>query len=155
VLTTISEVYNRAAMHGVRSALLDRQIAALGLPCTEVPLPSPRPNDVYETRMAHACAQIKSQGIELIVFGDLFLADIRACYVSFRRRSSGRLRVQRTSSPVRRVAVGSRAGHQTPHALDEPFDLVRGGVRSAAGAHQAFAFMTQHPGNSGRVEVAV
>src|SRR5882762_9450313 len=29
-------------------------------------------------RMAHACAQIKSQDIELIVFGDPFLADIRA-----------------------------------------------------------------------------
>jgi len=28
--------------------------------------------------MAHACAQIKSQDIELIVFGDPFLADIRA-----------------------------------------------------------------------------
>jgi uncharacterized protein (TIGR00290 family) len=78
VLTTINEVYDRVAMHGVRSALLDRQIAALGLPCTKVLLPSPCPNDVYETRMAHACAQIKSQGIELIVFGDLFLADIRA-----------------------------------------------------------------------------
>jgi len=78
VLTTINEVYERVAMHGVGSALLDRQIAALGLPCIKVRLPSPCPNDVYETRMAHACAQIKSQGIEQIVFGDLFLADIRA-----------------------------------------------------------------------------
>jgi uncharacterized protein (TIGR00290 family) len=78
VLTTINEVYDRVAMHGVRSALLDRQTVALGLPCMKVPLPSPCPNDVYETRMAHACAQLKSQGIEQIVFGDLFLADIRA-----------------------------------------------------------------------------
>src|SRR5882672_12618468 len=50
----------------------------LGLPCIKVPLPSPCSNDVYETRMAHACARLKSQGIEHIVFGDLFLADIRA-----------------------------------------------------------------------------
>ena len=78
VLTTINEVYDRVAIHGVRSTLLDRQIFALGLPCITVPLPSPCPNDVYETRMAHACAQLKSQGIEQIVFGDLFLADIRA-----------------------------------------------------------------------------
>jgi uncharacterized protein (TIGR00290 family) len=78
VLTTISEVYDRVAMHGVRSALLDRQIAALGLPCIKVPLPSPCPNEVYETRMAHACAQLKRTGIGHIVFGDLFLADIRA-----------------------------------------------------------------------------
>src|SRR5882762_131800 len=45
--------------------------------------------------------------------------------------------------------------HQTPDALDEPFDLLRGRVRSAAGAHQAISFMTQHPGNSARVEVTV
>jgi diphthamide synthase (EF-2-diphthine--ammonia ligase) len=31
VLTTINEVHDRVAMHGVRSALLDRQIVALGL----------------------------------------------------------------------------------------------------------------------------
>jgi uncharacterized protein (TIGR00290 family) len=78
VLTTISEVYDRVAMHGVRSALLDRQIAALGLPCIKVPLPSPCPNEVYEARMAHACAQLQGEGIGHIVFGDLFLADIRA-----------------------------------------------------------------------------
>ena len=78
VLTTINQVYDRVAMHGVRSALLDRQIAALGLPCLRVPLPSPCPNEVYEARMAQACAQIQADGIGHIVFGDLFLADIRA-----------------------------------------------------------------------------
>jgi uncharacterized protein (TIGR00290 family) len=78
VLTTISEAYDRVAMHGVRSALLERQIAALGLPCIKVPLPSPCPNEVYEARMARTCAQLKGEGIEHIVFGDLFLADIRA-----------------------------------------------------------------------------
>ena len=38
VLTTINEVYDRVAMHGVRSTLLDRQIVALGLPLIKVPL---------------------------------------------------------------------------------------------------------------------
>ncbi|HKD21188.1 MAG TPA: hypothetical protein VKB71_04210 [Rhizomicrobium sp.] len=78
VLTTINEVYDRVAMHGVRSALLDRQIEALGLPAIKVPLPSPCPNAVYEARMEKACAEIKAHGIDRIVFGDLFLADIRA-----------------------------------------------------------------------------
>ena len=78
VLTTINEVYDRVAMHGVRSALLDRQIEALGLPAIKVPLPSPCPNAVYEARMEKACAEIKAQGIDRIAFGDLFLADIRA-----------------------------------------------------------------------------
>ena len=43
LLTTVNEVYDRVAMHGVRSALLDRQIAALGLPAIKIPLPAPAP----------------------------------------------------------------------------------------------------------------
>jgi uncharacterized protein (TIGR00290 family) len=78
VLTTINEVHDRVAMHGVRNALLDRQIAALGLPVIKVPIPSPCPNEIYEARMAQACERIKAQGIRHIVFGDLFLEDIRA-----------------------------------------------------------------------------
>ena len=78
MLTTVNEVYDRVAMHGVRSALLDRQIAALGLPAMKIPLPSPCPNAVYEARMEEACATIKSQGVDHMVFGDLFLEDIRA-----------------------------------------------------------------------------
>jgi uncharacterized protein (TIGR00290 family) len=78
VLTTVNEVYDRVAMHGVRSALLDRQIAALGLPAIKINIPSPCPNDIYETRMEEACAAIKAKGIEHIVFGDLYLEDIRA-----------------------------------------------------------------------------
>jgi uncharacterized protein (TIGR00290 family) len=78
VLTTVNEVHDRVAMHGVRSALLDRQIAALGLPVIKVNIPSPCPNDVYEARMEEACATIKAKGTEHIVFGDLYLEDIRA-----------------------------------------------------------------------------
>jgi uncharacterized protein (TIGR00290 family) len=78
VLTTISEVHDRVAMHGVRNSLLERQIAALGLPCIKVPLPSPCSNEIYEARMAEAVDTIKAQGVRLMVFGDLFLEDIRA-----------------------------------------------------------------------------
>jgi uncharacterized protein (TIGR00290 family) len=77
VLTTVNEVYDRVAMHGVRHALLDRQIEALGLPAIKVPLPSPCPNEVYEARMEEACADIRSRGVDHMVFGDLFLEDIR------------------------------------------------------------------------------
>jgi uncharacterized protein (TIGR00290 family) len=78
VLTTINEVHDRVAMHGVRSALLDRQIAALGLPAIKVPLPSPCPNEIYEARMAGAYERMKAQGVCHMVFGDLFLEDVRA-----------------------------------------------------------------------------
>jgi uncharacterized protein (TIGR00290 family) len=78
VLTTINEVYDRVAMHGVRAELLDRQIAALGVPAIKVPIPSPCPNEIYEAKMEAACAGIRAGGIRHIVFGDLFLEDIRA-----------------------------------------------------------------------------
>ena len=78
VLTTVNEAYGRVAMHGVREALLDRQIAALGVPALKVMLPDPCSNEVYEARMAQACGRIREQGVTHIVFGDLFLEDVRA-----------------------------------------------------------------------------
>jgi len=78
VLTTMNELHQRVAMHALRDALLDRQIAALGLPCIKVPLPSPCSNEVYEARLAAATERIKATGVRHIVFGDLFLEDIRA-----------------------------------------------------------------------------
>lgn len=77
LLTTVNEATDRVAMHGVRSSVLDRQVAALGLPCIKIPLPNPCPNDVYEARMAEAVSRIAAQGVRHMVFGDLFLADIR------------------------------------------------------------------------------
>ena len=78
VLTTVNEKYDRVAMHGVRHELLDRQIAALGLPAIKSLIPSPCSNEVYEARMTEVCAAIKAQGVTHIVFGDLFLEDIRS-----------------------------------------------------------------------------
>lgn len=78
VLTTVNEAHGRVAMHGVRDGVLDRQIAALGLPALKVMLPNPCSNEIYQERMAQACARIKEQGVRHIVFGDLFLEDIRA-----------------------------------------------------------------------------
>jgi uncharacterized protein (TIGR00290 family) len=87
VLTTLSEAYGRVAMHGVRASLLERQIAALGLPALRVMLPTPCPNEVYEERFARACEELKAQGVRHIVFGDLFLEDIRV----YRERQLGAL----------------------------------------------------------------
>jgi uncharacterized protein (TIGR00290 family) len=78
VLTTLNEAYDRVAMHGVRESVLDRQIAALALPALKVMLPNPCSNEVYAQRMAQACERMKEQGVSHVVFGDLFLEDIRA-----------------------------------------------------------------------------
>jgi uncharacterized protein (TIGR00290 family) len=77
-LTTLNEAFGRVAMHGVRESLLDRQLAALRLPALKVPLPNRCPNEVYERLMATAFERLKGEGVTHIVFGDLFLEDIRA-----------------------------------------------------------------------------
>lgn len=77
VLTTFNDEYDRVAMHGVRRALFERQMAALGLPAIRIALPDRCSNEIYEARMEEACRGIKAQGIEHIVFGDLFLEDLR------------------------------------------------------------------------------
>jgi uncharacterized protein (TIGR00290 family) len=78
LLTTVTADYDRVSMHGVRRALLDRQAEAAGLPCTIVDIPAPCPNQVYERAMGAALAAAQARGVTHVVFGDLFLADLRA-----------------------------------------------------------------------------
>src|SRR3979490_2541394 len=66
----------------------------------------------------------------------------------FTRRRTG-------ASGVSAAADGALISHQKSDALDEPFDLVRGRVYGATGAHQTIALMTQHPHHGAGVEVAV
>lgn len=77
LLTTITEGYDRIAMHGVRRELLELQARALGLKLKQVRIPPQCVNDTYQQRMAEACAHYKSLGIRHMAFGDLFLQDIR------------------------------------------------------------------------------
>jgi len=65
-------------MHGVREELLAAQLEAAKLPGIFVRIPFPCPNEVYEARMAAALEEAKSAGITHIIFGDLFLEDVRA-----------------------------------------------------------------------------
>jgi len=77
LLTTINRTHNRVAVHAVREALLDAQAAAAGLPLVKVPIPSPCPNDTYERAMSAAMDQARAEGVTHMIFGDLFLEDIR------------------------------------------------------------------------------
>jgi uncharacterized protein (TIGR00290 family) len=78
LLTTVNRTYERVAMHAVRESLLELQAAETGLPLVKVPIPSPCSNETYEQAMAEAMACARAQGVNQIVFGDLFLEDIRA-----------------------------------------------------------------------------
>jgi uncharacterized protein (TIGR00290 family) len=77
LVTTITRPFDRVSMHGVREELLDDQARAAGLPLRKVEIPAACPNETYERAMAGALAQLREEGVEVIVFGDLFLEDIR------------------------------------------------------------------------------
>jgi uncharacterized protein (TIGR00290 family) len=78
LLTTVNATFDRVAMHAVRRELLIEQADAAGLPLTVVEIPWPCPNEVYERAMGEAMHAARAQGIDHVIFGDLFLADVRA-----------------------------------------------------------------------------
>jgi uncharacterized protein (TIGR00290 family) len=78
LLTTMNYTHGRVAMHAVRENLLETQATAAGLPLVKVAIPSPCSNEVYERAMSDAMARARAQGIQHVIFGDLFLEDIRA-----------------------------------------------------------------------------
>jgi uncharacterized protein (TIGR00290 family) len=78
LLTTVNAEFDRVAMHGVRRTLLEAQAAALRLPLHVVELPWPCSNEAYEQLMGAAVRSAVTAGVEVIIFGDLFLEDVRA-----------------------------------------------------------------------------
>jgi uncharacterized protein (TIGR00290 family) len=77
-LTTVTDAFDRVSIHGVRQEILRAQCEAARLPLRIVPIPYPCPNEIYEARMAEAVARAVGEGVTHMIFGDLFLADIRA-----------------------------------------------------------------------------
>lgn len=77
LLTTVNRTHCRVAMHAVRESLVQAQAAAAGLPLVVVPIPSPCPNEEYERAMGVAMSRARAEGVTHMMFGDLFLRDVR------------------------------------------------------------------------------
>jgi uncharacterized protein (TIGR00290 family) len=93
LVTCVSQAYDRVSMHGVRRQLIEEQAAAIGLPVEFIVIPrhdNPTcpmahtgpgtdfpPNDVYSRTMLAALEKLKTEGFRVIVFGDIFLEDLR------------------------------------------------------------------------------
>ncbi|HXX17010.1 MAG TPA: hypothetical protein VEJ47_19065 [Candidatus Eremiobacteraceae bacterium] len=78
LLTTVTEVYERISMHGVRNELLQRQAESIGLPLEQVRIPPQCPNSTYEERVGDAMQRFRGEGVCHVAFGDIFLEDLRA-----------------------------------------------------------------------------
>jgi uncharacterized protein (TIGR00290 family) len=110
LLTTLYAAASRVAMHAVREELLDRQALAAGLPVWKVPLPWPCSNEDYEALMTGVFERARTERIDEIAYGDLFLDDIRA-YREARHAGTGiGLRFPLWGSDTRVLAQDMLAG---------------------------------------------
>jgi uncharacterized protein (TIGR00290 family) len=75
---TFNEKFKRGAMHAVRNELICQQAEKAGLPLQLIPIPSPCSDSEYKTIMGSFIKQVKSQKIDCIAFGDLYLEGIRS-----------------------------------------------------------------------------
>lgn len=77
LLTTVTVNYDRISMHGVRRSLLHDQSKRLGIPVREIPIPTACSNEEYEAKNNAVLNDFKKEGVLSVVFGDIFLEDLR------------------------------------------------------------------------------
>jgi uncharacterized protein (TIGR00290 family) len=75
---TYNKKFDRGAMHGVRNNLISRQAENIGLPLQLIPIPDPCSDSAYRIIMKNFIEQAKTQEIDCIAFGDLFLEEVRS-----------------------------------------------------------------------------
>lgn len=77
LLTSVNAQYQRISMHGVRVDLLEAQATALGIPLLKMELPEMPSMAIYEQQMNDTLQDLKKQGVQASIFGDIFLEDLR------------------------------------------------------------------------------
>jgi len=77
LLTTVTQDYDRVSVHGVRRGLLEQQADALGFPLEEMLIPKGIADVEYENRMREVLLKHRANGVSTVVFGDIFLEDVR------------------------------------------------------------------------------
>jgi uncharacterized protein (TIGR00290 family) len=90
LLTTVTEDYDRISMHGVRRILLEQQVKSLGIPLEIVLISRQASNEEYETQMSQTLTKYKELGVASVVFGDIFLEDLR----EYREKNLARLEMK-------------------------------------------------------------
>jgi uncharacterized protein (TIGR00290 family) len=77
LITTITKGYDRVSMHGIRRILLEQQADSIGIRLEKLFISNNASNEEYESTFSDALLEYKRMGINSVVFGDIFLQDIR------------------------------------------------------------------------------
>lgn len=77
LLTTVSEKYQRISQHGVRVELLEEQAERIGIKLHKAMVPEWPTMESYNELMNQTLGYFKEKGIDVSIFGDIFLEDLR------------------------------------------------------------------------------
>lgn len=75
--TSFNEELKRVGMHGTPEKLIEAQSAAAGIMVEKIYFPADSSNASYENSMLLYYNSLKERGIEAVVFGDIFLEDLK------------------------------------------------------------------------------
>jgi len=77
LITTVNAEFRRVSMHGVREELIDRQSQAIGIAGHKMYVAGRGSNDDYVPALCAALESFRVRGITNVIFGDIFLEDLR------------------------------------------------------------------------------
>ena len=75
LINFISREFRRVSFHGTRARLISRQAQAIGIPLMQYTVPPDM--SLYEQRFKKAVSALKRNGVEGMVFGDIYLQEHR------------------------------------------------------------------------------
>lgn len=76
LLTTVNGHNKRVSMHGIHESLLEAQADSIGIELIKVYVYEGN-NSEYEKNMEETLSTLKTKGINHVIFGDIFLEDLR------------------------------------------------------------------------------
>jgi len=76
LLTNIFKPNKRVSMHGVPESLIEKQAKSIGIPLIKLYIEE-KTHDEYDVKMKEILLRFKSDGITKVVFGDIFLEDLK------------------------------------------------------------------------------
>lgn len=77
LFTVFDKELKRVGLHGVPEQLIEKQAKAIGLPLKKLYLPASESHDNYNRLMEDYFQKLKEEGIILVMYGDIFLEDLK------------------------------------------------------------------------------
>jgi uncharacterized protein (TIGR00290 family) len=85
--TLFNSETKRVGLHGVHELLIEKQAEAIGIPLIKLYLPESDNHDTYANVMTRFYKDCFLEGIQGVVFGDIFLEDLREFRIGMLKRA--------------------------------------------------------------------